>query len=460
MSRLIRFSIAVAAELALCASLNLFDDWTLAEMPARFVAVGILAGIAYFAAAFSFPVNLNPRLQTIIFWTMALGLRLVSLPLEPGDDFWRYQWEGKIQRAGFNPYVSPPDDPQLEAVRAQFPAWHKINHRDFRAIYPPGAELMFAGMSRISDSALFYKLVFAAADLASIALLLLFFRGAHAPPRAPFGASPNGSSPSSNYAAAAWYAWNPLVVYSFAGSAHFDSLMLLPMIAGILSLTRVETETDSRRKWWFALAASAAFGIAISIKLVPALLLVCCVFALSYRAVTLLLSAVVPLLLSFLYGYPKIPIWDSLRAFAHVTRLNDLFWWLIEETVWPNPHQKNYHYNVILLIAVALVSLAFFRNWKRGMLWVLGLSLVLTPVLHPWYCTWILPLATWRRAYAWHVLSITLFAYYLFWNERIFALPWHSEPWLRAIIAVPPLVAGLWLYLKRREQLPSPQIQS
>ncbi len=33
-------------------------------------------------------------------------LRLVALPLEPGDDFWRYQWEGKIQQAGFNPYVA------------------------------------------------------------------------------------------------------------------------------------------------------------------------------------------------------------------------------------------------------------------------------------------------------------------------------------------------------------------
>jgi hypothetical protein len=128
--------------------------------------------------------------------------------------------------------------------------------------------------------------------------------------------------------------------------------------------------------------------------------------------------------------------------------LNDLFWWLFEETVWPNPHQKNYHYNVILLIAVAVISLVFFCSWKRGMLWALGTALILSPVLHPWYCTWILPLATWRRAYAWHVLSITLFAYYLFWNERLFALPWHSEPWLRAFIAVPPLIAGLLLYLK------------
>ena len=215
-------------------------------------------------------------------------------------------------------------------------------------------------------------------------------------------------------------------------------------------LARFENETDSRRKWWLALAASAAFGIAISVKLVPAFLLLCCVFALGYRAITLAVSAAIPLGLSLLYGYPTVPIWDSLRRFAHVTRLNDLFWWLIEETIWPNPHQKNYHYNVILIIAVAVVSLLAWWNWKRAMLWVLGTVLILSPVLHPWYCTWILPLATWRRVQGWHVLSVTLFAYYLFWNERIFMLPWHSEPWLRVVIIGPPLIAVILELLRKK----------
>jgi dolichyl-phosphate-mannose-protein mannosyltransferase len=455
--RLIRFSIALVAEILLCASLNFFDDWTLEEMPVKFVAFAMLCGIAYFVAVTSFPAQISPRIQSGIFWAVVIGLRLVALPLEPGDDFWRYQWEGKIQHAGFNPYVNAPDDPQLESIRAEFPAWPKINHRDSRAIYPPGIELLFAEMSGVSDNPLLYKLLFAGADIATIAVLLRLFSVAAVYDRRPVsGASPNGiadsQSAASRYASSAWYAWNPLVVYSFAGGAHFDSLMILPMVAGILLLTRFETATDSRRKWWLALAASAAFGIAISIKLIPVFLLLCCVFALGYRAITLLVSGAIPLLLSLLYGYPKIPIWDSLRSFAHVTRVNDLFWWLIEETIWPNLHQKNYHYNVILLIAVAVVSLLAWWNWKRAMLWVLGTALILSPVLHPWYCPWILPLATWRRAFAWHVLSITLFAYFLFWNERLFALPWHAEPWTRAIIIVPPLIAAIWIGLTQRAQ--------
>jgi hypothetical protein len=440
--QLVRFAIALIAEILLCASLNLFDDWTLEEMPVKFVAAGLLCGIAYFVAVARFPERATLRFQSGMFWAVVVILRLVALPLEPGDDFWRYQWEGKIQQAGFNPYVHAPDDPQLEPVRAEFPAWHKINHRDFRAIYPPGAEMIFAGLSRISDSALLYKLLFTAADIATIAILLRLLGGA------------------ARYANAAWYAWNPLVVYSFAGSAHFDSLMILPMTVGILFLTRFEVQTDSGRKWWLALAASAAFGVAISVKLVPVLLVLCCVFALGYRAITLVLSVGIPALLSVPYGYPKIQIWDSLRQFAHVTRLNDLFWWLIEETFWRNPDQKNYRYNVIILICVALVSLLFWRNWKRGMIWALGTALVLTPVLHPWYCTWILPLAAWRRALTWNVLSITLFAYFLFWNDRLFILAWRTEWWMRAIIIVPPLVAAIWLAVNRTRTGEKPAVEA
>ena len=429
---LLRFSIALTVEILCCASLNLFDDWTLEEMPVKFVAGAILCGIAYFFAVRELPVLANARQRARVFWAVAILLRLIALPLAPSDDLYRYQWEGKIQRAGFNPYLHAPDDPKLEAVRTEFPNWQKINHRDYRAIYPPGAELLFAGLSGISDRPLLYKFLFTGADLGTIAVLLLLLGG------------------TTRHVGAAWYAWNPLVVYSFAGAAHFDSLMILPMTAGILFLTRFETEVDSRRKWLLAFAASAAFGVAISIKLVPALLLLTCVAVLGFRAVTLIVSVGIPALLSTFYGWPNIQIWESLRRFAHVTRLNDLFWWLIEETVRPNPHQKNYHYNVILALCVALVSLLFCRNWKRGMIWTLGTALVLSPVLHPWYCTWILPLAAWRRAYAWFVFSITLFAYFLFWNERLFAVPWHAEPWMRAIIIVPALTAVIWFGFRRR----------
>jgi alpha-1,6-mannosyltransferase len=226
-------------------------------------------------------------------------------------------------------------------------------------------------------------------------------------------------------------------------------LMILPMLAGILLFVRSQTATEPSAQWRYAILGAVALGLAISIKLIPVLLLPLCVFALGRRALALGISLTIPAALSLPFGFPPIAIWNSLARFIYVTRLNDIFWWVIEDTAWPNPHQKNYHYNVIIIIAVLVVSVLFLRNWKRGLLWVMGTALILSPVLHPWYCTWILPLAAWRRVDGWQVLSVTVFAYYLFWDERLFMLPWHSEPWLRGFILIPPIVAAL-LSLRRK----------
>ena len=428
-----RLGLALLAEILLLAALYRFDDWRYAMMPIKFVETAVLCGIAFFAAASSFQGMPLGRMAGVTFWAVAILLRIVALPLEPGDDLWRYQWEGKVQNAGFNPYLLAPNDEQLVPIRAQFADWSRINHRDYSAIYPPGAELFFAALSRFAAGPLAYKLIFAAADLAAIAVLLGLIGG------------------STRFANAAWYAWNPLVVYSFAGAAHFDSLMILPMLTGVFLFTRSQAATEPSAQWRYAILGAVAMGLAISFKLIPVLLLPVCVFVLGWRTLALGISLAIPMALSLPFGFPHVAIWNSLGRFIYVTRLNDIFWWIIEDTVWPNPHQKNYHYNVIIIVAVLVVSVFFFRNWKRGLLWVMGTALVFSPVLHPWYVTWILPFAAWRRVDGWQVLSVTVFAYYLFWDERLFLLPWHSEAWLRGFILIPPTVAALFAWRRRHQ---------
>ena len=87
------------------------------------------------------------------------------------------------------------------------------------------------------------------------------------------------------------------------------------------------------------------------------------------------------------------------------------------------------------------------------MLWTLGTVIVLSPVLHPWYSVWILPIAIWRRAYAWCVLSITLFSYYLFWDEKLFFVPWQSPLWMHSLVIVPVLAALIMLAAEKRAQV-------
>jgi len=427
---LARFAVLVGAEIVCFATLNFFDDWTLREMPVRFVGAAFASGIAFLGAVSHFPPKISLGRQATIFWGVAIVLRLVALPLTPADDLVRYQFEGSEQLAGFNPYVHAPSDPELDALRYNFPEAAKINHPDLRAFDAPGAELMFESLSRTGDRPLFYKIIFTIADLGVAAVLLKLVGG------------------EDRYLSAVWYAWNPLVVYSFSGAAHFDSVMVVAVIAAILAVVRSTAQSEVMRRWLWAIFAALLLGIAVSLNSAAASLLLIFAFALRWRAIALILSVGPPALCSLLFGFPRVQTWQPLGPVAYLSRLNDLFWWSIEDTFWPNPHQRIFHYLPIIIVCLVVVSFFFLRNWKRGTLWTLGTAVVLSPILHPWCCTWILPVAAWRRALTWQVLSVTLFAYYLFWDERLFALPWHSEPWMRALIIFPVIAAMIMLGVK------------
>jgi hypothetical protein len=437
--QLIRLSLGLGLAIFFFAALNFFDDWTLESMPWKFVTAAFLSGSAYLLAISNFPardgfvaankIEISFSKQTLLFWSVAIVLRLVALPLVPGDELFRNQWEGKIQRAGFNPYLIAPADPQFDYLRHDFPQVAKINHPELRATDAPGAELLFKFLSGITDAAILYKIIFVVADLGVAAALLRLIGG------------------QGRYQTVSWYAWNPLVAYTFSGAAHYDSLMMLATIGGILAVVRSTSEMETSQKWLSAAAGAVLFGIAISLNLVAALLILPCIFALRWRAIALVLTGFIFLFFSAPFGFQN--LWQSLGQITQLPRLNDLFWWAIEG-IRPNPHQRFFHYYPTLIVCVIVVSLWFAQNWKRGMLWSVGTALVLSPVLHPWYCVWILPIAVWQSAYAWCVLAITLFSYYLFWDERLFVLPWHAEPWMRGLIIMPVLAALLMLAAQKR----------
>jgi alpha-1,6-mannosyltransferase len=400
---------ALLLELAFCSALARFGALDRHGFPLIFVALFLCAGGAYVAAARWFPECGRPEWNRLIFWAAAIALRLAVFPMPPGDDFWRYLWEGRIQTHGFNPYVLSPDAPELAAFRDA--VWVRINHRDWAAIYPPGAQLVFATLASASESQWVFKLLFGAADLAGCAALLRLTGG--------------------DFARTALYAWNPLVVCSFAGAGHYDSLMILALLLATLALERAQ---PARTCAWL--------GAAIALKVVPGFLLPVWLFHFGRRAWWVLLALAIPLLVTIPFGGPAI-VQEPLENFAHVTRFNDLVWWLVEKTVWPNPWGRNERYAVVLAAAVLAISIALRHDWRRAMLWVLGAVLVLSPALHPWYVTWILPFACWRKSWPWIALSLSVAVALLVWEAGPFWKAWEIAWPLRIAIAAPPLAVLL-----------------
>ena len=136
-----------------------------------------------------------------------------------------------------------------------------------------------------------------------------------------------------------------------------------------------------------------------------------------------------------------------LFAFAEVTRFNDLVWGFVESVAGPNPFGRNWPFTLTLCLAVAVISWRMRDDWPRAALWIMGAALLLSPVLHPWYATWILPIAVWRRQHAWTVLSVSALCAFLLWESTPLWTAWQPNLFTRAMVAVPPLVA--WAVAKR-----------
>jgi alpha-1,6-mannosyltransferase len=429
--------IGIAAEVFFVGWMSRHGDFPRLGEASKFTLLGLAAGICYWFGVHNFVrVSLTTSQKTWLFWGSALALRLAILPVSPGDDLWRYRWEGRIQLHGFNPYQLAPDSAALAGLRDG--DWAKINHRDFPAIYPPVAELVFAALAGSGAPVLGYKLFFGAIDLAGAAILrrLLIRRGSSAD-------------------AAAGYAWNPLAVYVSAGAAHFDSLMVLPLLGAILWLDSFLASPRAAKpvSWQFAPAAGASallLGTAVAIKIVPAVLLPVWILALGWRrALVALPICVAPVLVpAFYYGFPRAPVFTGLRGFALNFRVNDALWWLVDAVRRTNPAaQVNETEALVALLACGGLAVWFRHDWRRGVLWVMGAALLLSPEFHAWYLVWLLPLAAWRGSPAqpWFVLSITIFGYFLLWdlNHR-HGIPWLEPLWLRLFIYLPPVAALAW----------------
>lgn len=454
------FIVALLAELVFLAAASRFGDFTVPGHATRFVILMCGAAAFFLTAVVRFDRSLTrwstlsgervfSRFPAVVLWGTAFILRIAMLKCAPADDMWRYIWEGQVQVHGINPYVESPDSPALLPLRTAH--WARINHRESAAIYPPAAELIFRALAHVRPSVFLFKLVFVAADLLTALLLVHLCRtacesddgdiGSRAQIKPLLGGARRLACDGRYraYKDVAWYAWNPAVVYAFAGAGHYDSLMLVALTATLAILYH----SRPAGSWPAAWASAACLGAAIALKIVPVFLLPAAICALGPRSIALVVSAAIPFALSEFYGGISVVL-GPLKTFADVTRFHDLFWWLLEAVIAPNPFQRNWPFTVVLAVACAIVTFKFRRDWRRCALWLFGVVLVLSPVLHPWYTIWILPLAVWHRAHAWTVLSLSSLASLLLWDTTPWWTAWQPNLLTRALVILPPLAA--WLF--------------
>lgn len=354
--------------------------------------------------------------------TLAIGvtLRLCLIPLPAADDMPRYVWEGRMLGLGFNPWKLAPDAPELAPYRDA--NWEAINHKHNATLYPPLAEGCFAALAAVKPAAWFFKLAFALCEVAAFAILLVLLR-LH-------GAGEAGGR------IAAIYFLNPLLLLETAWHGHYESLVLLATAAFLLAMHRARTAAAGL---FLFLGAAAKV---VTLALLPLLVLrggrrgaLCAALVAGAAAAMLALVGAA----------------SSLGGFAADYQYNSVAPYLIHLLTGGFLSRQAEHLADFVFFGVAAVTAALrlrHATLESQGLAFMGLLLVFSPTLHPWYVLWILPFAALRENRPWLLLTGTVAVSYAVYAQAAATGHWREIPWLRLPEFLPPL--ALWLTCRLR----------
>jgi hypothetical protein len=348
-----------------------------------------LAGFALLATA---PATLPLRGALVA----AIVLRVIFLPGTPSltDDFYRYEWDGRVQQAGVNPYRHAPCDPQLD--RVDYADRDRINHPELRTVYPPLAEATFYGVAAAGSGILAFKLLFGAFDLLTAAGVWWL------------------ASAARKRAATVLYVLCPAVIVQTWEAAHLEIVAVALILLAAAALLRGRD-----------LQAGLLLGLAVAFKATPAALLVPTLLGGRTRPARFL-AGFIPAVVA-----PYVPYLLSGGAFGSLFEGGTgwtggaLLFTLLAEIVEPTAAR-------LLSLAVFLVGAVWIARSLQGraatasaFAWTATLLVVCLPVTHAWY--WLAPLALGLAAGIWLPVVIGLIAPF----PEALARRWPTElpPW-------------------------------
>lgn len=384
-----------------------------------YVFFGIAFGLYLLALGLIARLEKLPRPESysrfLIGWVLfaALGSRLLMAGTTPtlSDDIHRYRWDGLVQRAGIDPYRYAPNHPALDGLRDGQD--RLINFPHLRTVYPPLAEFAFWAAFAVGPSLTDQKWPFLISEVLLLAALLALLRLRR---RSPLWVTA--------------YLWHPLPILEIAGSGHNDALGIALLWVGIVAweLRRYGPAAISWALaflskyaaillvpwWWLRRVGRREFGLFLILSTLPflahptALTAAAESFgAMSARSGS---NGSVHSILAFVLGSSSFA-----RLLCAAGGVVFLGWWARRET-----------------------------DVVRYLLGVLAVGAVLSPVLHPWYLTWVIPaLCFWRP---WPVVALTgtVVLAYTVWPGWLATGAWRIPFWARFLEYAPVGAFGLW----------------
>ena len=345
----------------------------------------------------------------IVAFGVLFRLTLIPHPVVGSDDIYRYLWDGKVAASGVNPFSYVPTDPHLSHLAsADLPA--KVNHAELRTLYPALAEGFFLlSHTLFGESAAGLKLLLVGLDCLTIVLLWALLRRER---RSPLPL--------------VLYAWSPLPILYFGLDGHIDALGITFLVIALLCLA------TNRR-----LHAVVALGLSALVKLVP-LILVPLLLRMD-KGVRRFLFPSVPVLLVIcgylVYYEPTLGMVESLKTFGVHWEFNGSIFSVVYFLTGSN---ETAHRAMAVMMVCWMGFLTFIdRPLTEKIFWGFVGFILLSPVVHPWYLTWLAALLVLRWSSAVFIfMGLSNIANIVVYQYRASG-EWNDQPLLLLLEYVP-----------------------
>ena len=379
----------------------------LAAYPIAFAVLFVL----YLASAWLVSVQIRPTkkaLAVVLGFGLLFRALMLPTPIYLSSDLYRYLWDGRVQLAGVNPYRYAPSAPELAPLRDGEIHPH-INRPAARTIYPPATQWLFALAAALAPGSIVgWRLLLLLFEGATVAILLLLLGRLGAPTTAVI-----------------MYAWSPLVVFEGVQAGHVEAAMIpLVLLALLLQQTRL------------SVLAGAALGVAVLMKLYPAVLLLAWWRRDDWRF---------PAATAATVGLGYLPYVAALGTGAlgflpeYLTSPEDHNIGLRALLTHPFGFTGEVARGVAMALLFAAMAAALVIIGRRASgdapgLWrastlAVGAYLLLVPTaMHPWYVVWVVPFLCVRLSPVWLWFSGAVTLSYVAYVVAPAPLPWWA--WL------------------------------
>ena len=335
------------------------------------IALLLAAGLLYVIAAYIVEQYRLGRAALVVILGAGLAFRFIALSIEPtlSSDVYRYQWEGRVQRANINPFTAHPE--ALRHLALEDPAHPLDTGRTTPTLYPPLSEWSFSWVKTIPG----YKWLYTGLDVASWAVLLLLLKKLKQP-----------------LTRVLMYAWNPGVVVAFAMCGHHDSLAILALLAANGFIIR---QQGALSIFFLALSFLSKFFAGVFLPL----FLKRTRWSLGGLFLAVVAAAYWP------YAGAGSKLLDGLTQYAAGWENNDSLYRLFL-LAGNSKAQAGLIGGLLLAGLVIYVLKRKFEPLLAGLVLITGL-LLLSPNAFPWYFTWMIPFLCFHPHPSMLLLSVT-----------------------------------------------------